>query len=289
MYYTAPVNDLIRKRFSCRTFLPAPLDAEHRRILDVRAGSLHQGPGGTALRFKLIAAAESHGPELNGLGTYGMIRHPAAFIVGAAEAGPSAGEDYGWAMEQLVLAATDLGLGTCWLGGFFTRTSFSRAIGLTPSERLPAVVAVGLVPDRGRARAGLIRRAIGAARRLPWERLFFDRKFDTPLDPAAPGHYRGALEMVRLAPSASNKQPWRIVREDDNWHFYLSRTQGYAGGPAKRVLGVEDIQRVDIGIAMCHFELTARAAGLQGGWVTQLPGAPVPGQGLEYVATWARG
>jgi hypothetical protein len=95
--------------------------------------------------------------------------------------------------------------------------------------------------------------------------------------------------MVRLAPSASNKQPWRIVREDNAWHFYLSRTGGYAGGPAKRLLEVEDIQRVDIGNAMCHFELTARAAGLQGGWLTQLPNAQVPGQGLEYVATWARG
>jgi hypothetical protein len=94
-----------------------------------------------------------------------------------------------------------------------------------------------------------------------------------------------ALEMVRLAPSASNKQPWRVIRKGQRWHFYLRRSQGYR----KRnhsLFGVADMQRLDIGIAMSHFEMTGIELGLKGNWELQDPGI-VPQQGtVEYVATW---
>jgi len=32
-----------------------------------------------------------------------------------------------------------------------------------------------------------------------------------------------------------------------------------------------DLQRVDMGIAMCHFELAVREAGIEGRWVTDQP------------------
>ena len=69
------------------------------------------------------------------------------------------------------------------------------------------------------------------------------------------------IEMVRLAPSASNKQPWRIVKSGTGLHFFLSRTPGY-GGYAKAV----DMQRIDMGIAMAHFELGCKETGFEGGW-----------------------
>ena len=34
-----------------------------------------------------------------------------------------------------------------------------------------------------------------------------------------------------------------------------------------RIFTQADLQRVDIGVAMCHFELTAREQGLAGEWV----------------------
>jgi hypothetical protein len=290
MQYTTPLKDLIARRYSCRSFVAAPLGAEQRGALERSVRSVNRGPLGTALRFILIAAVEAHGQELRGLGTYGMIRNPAAFIVGAAAVGASAAEDYGWAMEQLVLAATDLGLGTCWLGGFFTRTSFAKAVGLTPSERLPAVVAVGLEPETGKARSGLIRRAVRGGRRLAWEHLFFEAGPGTgpgePLSPAAAGLYATALEMVRRAPSASNRQPWRIVRRGKHWDFLLSRArEGGQSDHASRI----DLHRVDLGIAMCHFELGARAEGLSGTWSPGTSRGGEAGPLMVHVATWDEG
>jgi hypothetical protein len=90
-----------------------------------------------------------------------------------------------------------------------------------------------------------------------------------------------------MAPSATNKQPWRIVRRGDDWHFYLVRTKGYGkGSPWFKLLRIADLQRVDLGIAMCHFELVARESGRDGLWVVEDPGLALPAPGIEYTATW---
>jgi hypothetical protein len=47
-----------------------------------------------------------------------------------------------------------------------------------------------------------------------------------------------------------------------------------------------DLQRVDMGIAMAHLELTAREAGIEGRWVVDDPGLAVPDRHTEYVTTW---
>ena len=189
-------------------------------------------------------------------------------------------------MEQWILSATDLGLGTCWLGGSFTRTSFSERISIRDKEEIPAVIALGFMADPEKARNGFIRQRVGSHYRRGWERLFSDGKFGIPLEPDAAQKYALPLEMLRLSPSASNKQPWQVVRSGKNWHFYLRRTEGYRQGIIQKILKISDLQRLDVGIAMCHFELTAREAGLSGGWIVEDPGLEKPSDLFEYSATW---
>ena len=93
-----------------------------------------------------------------------------------------------------------------------------------------------------------------------------------------------------MAPSATNKQPWRIVRAGLDWHFLLRRTKGYGkGSPVFKLLRIADLQRIDLGIAMCHFALVARECGLDGRWVVDDPGPALPDHGVEYTATWRAG
>ena len=82
--------------------------------------------------------------------------------------------------------------------------------------------------------------------------------------------------MVRLAPSAGNKQPWRIVKESDRnvFHFYIIEVTGaYAVFPP-----------VDIGIAVCHWELTAEELGIKGEWEFSQP--DIPSEGYVYKISW---
>jgi len=289
MQFTQPITDIIRRRYSCRRYLDAPIEEETRQRLAEFAASDTDGPfGRTPARFMLAVASEQERQALRGLGTYGFIRNPTGFIIGALGPGDRNLEGFGYLMERIVLFATDLGLGTCWVGGVFTRSSFSRRIGAKGKETIPAVVPTGYIADEGGS-GDPIRRMAGSNQRLLWEALFFDARWGVPLSPEAAGAYAEALEMVRLGPSASNKQPWRIVKEGDRWHFYLKRTPRYPAAGLGKLIGVADIQRIDLGIAMCHFELTAAELGLAGQWQIRDPGLEMPDDLTEYTASWAGG
>jgi hypothetical protein len=55
------------------------------------------------------------------------------------------------------------------------------------------------------------------------------------------------------------------------------------------MMKIEDLQRVDLGIAMCHFELTTRELGLSGEWVVIESRDDQPGHGGEYLVSWVTG
>jgi len=248
-------------------------------------GSLTRGPLGNHCRFALLAATQTDRDSLRGLGTYGFIRRAAGFIVGALRPGPRDLEDYGYLMEQAVLAAVDLGLGTCWLGGTFTKSSFARRIGVETDETVPTVVATGYPAPTSRRH--WIRRSAGSEHRMAPALLFFEKLPRGRLQPVRANEFSDVLETVRRAPSASNKQPWHLVRSGADWHFYLHRTQGYGQGAIASLIKMADLQRVDMGIAMCHFDLAARERGLSGRWSVEEPNLDVASRDWEYTATWS--
>ena len=282
MNFDKPIIETIQQRFSCRSYLTKPLEEDERKKLQGYMDSLRVGPLGTPLRFQLVAATEEDRNSLKGLGTYGFIRNPAGFIVGAVNPAEWDMEDYGYLMEEIILFATELGLGTCWLGGSFTKSSFSSKISATNGEQVPAISSLGYIKNPEKARNSFFRRQIGAHKRLAWESLFFEKEFSDPLTRQEAGDYGIPLEMVQIAPSASNKQPWRVVKDGNAWHFYIQRTKGYRDGFFQKLLDIADLQRVDLGIAMCHFEFSARALGFNGKWQNHVPAIETPDPLLEY-------
>jgi hypothetical protein len=285
MRFRRPVTELVKERFSCRTYEEVPIDETMRQELEDACAGAGRGPFGAPLRFRLVAATQEDMEALRGLGTYGFIQGATGFVLGAMGEGDRNLEDFGYRMEELVLLATDLGLGTCWLGGTFSRGSFSARMGLGVGEAMPAVVSVGTISGRRSLIDRLIREGAGAKARHPWGRLFFDERLGAPLSHEAAGRYAVPLEMVRLGPSASNKQPWRIVRSGGRWRFFLERAPGYRSRN-RRFFRIADMQRLDMGIALCHFELTAREVGLEGHWMVEEPSSGRAGGGMEYTATW---
>lgn len=283
--YNQPISETIGRRFSCRSYVPRPIEPELRDQLSKLLSASSTGPLGTRVRLELVSAVEQDLTALKGLGTYGFIKGASGFIIGAAGQGEYNMEDYGYLLERAVLFATDIGLGTCWLGGTFNKSSFSRKISLKETEIIPAVVAVGYVADKRRWFDSFIRRRAGSDSRLPWAALFFDATFRTALSVDKSGAFATPLEMVRLGPSASNKQPWRIIRDGTKWHFHMQRTSGY-GNRNTTFLKLADLQRVDMGIAMCHFELTVREMGLSGEWTLFEQGIEKPDELTEYIVTW---
>jgi nitroreductase len=274
----------IRRRHSCRTCRKEPLAPELRGAIEQAIARQTQGPFGTKARFLLLAATEQDTGALKQYGTYGFVRNPAAFIVGAIQEGAKNLEDFGYLMEHNILQATLLGAGTCWLGGTFTRSRFAALLDAGDGV-MPAVVSVGYIPEKPGLFDRIVRWNTTGDNRLPSEQLFFDGNMGTPLTRQRAGSHAEVLDMVRLAPSASNRQPWRIVRVGDRWDFHMRRTPGYR--ERNRVLfGVQDLQRADMGIAMCHFELSCKELGLGGRWVEQPADAEPPDGEQSYVVSW---
>ena len=280
------IVDIIGERYANRTYRKEPITGTHRDMLDAFLAEPVRGPFGGTARFRLIAASERDSADLRSLGTYGVIKNPAGFITGAIAASGRYLEDYGYLLERAVLRATGLGLATCWLGGTFRKSGFERGISLDEGESMPAVIATGYAAERPGLLDSIMRFGAGSKHRKPWEELFFNGGFDRALTGEEAGMYRLPIEMARRAPSASNKQPWRIVKERDRnvFHFVLVRTKNYYRNG--RIVGMEDLQRVDMGIAMYHFGATAAELNLKGSWSDEKPALALPTGESEYIVSW---
>lgn len=279
LFFEKPVSEIIKARRSVRTYDSRRLAAEIKEKLAEYLSGL-KGPFNTSSRLKLLDSDIALKESNIKLGTYGMIRGATTFAVAAVEKSPMDLEELGYLFEKLVLYATSLGLGTCWLGGSFKKSEFAKAMELGEKEMMPIVIPIGYPADGKSFFDSIVRFAAGSNNRKAWEELFYGNSFESGLRQTDAAAYTLPLEMVRLAPSASNKQPWRIVRDSNKFHFYLQHTKGYA-----KMVGY-DIQRLDIGIAMCHFDLSARESGISGSWQVQAPSSVKLPQECDYIVSW---
>ena len=121
-----------------------------------------------------------------------------------------------------------------------------------------------------------MRKGTKADSRLPLNRLFFDAAWEKPLEITEENEE--LLEMVRWAPSAVNKQPWRIIFSDGKWHFYEKKDKGMVGA------AIGDLQKIDLGIGLCHFIEGLKEKGMSP--VTEIndPQIAVP-ENVEYIAS----
>jgi len=263
-------SECIRARRSVRTFDGTALKSEDAAAILAFAEKL-ENPYDIAIRWQLLDAKQQglKSPVILGTDT---------FIAGKMPRVPHAEEAFGYAFEKVVLFAESRGVGTTWIAGTMDRPAFEKAMELRDGEVMPCVSPLGYPAKKMSMRETVMRKGIKADARLPFETLFFSVGFDTPLAPEAAGPLFEALEAVRLAPSAVNKQPWRAVVCGDTVHFYEKHNRGYGEGGW-------DIQRIDLGIALAHFELVAREGGISPALRLDDPGiATAPD--TEYIASF---
>lgn len=232
------IIETIEQRRSVRTFDSAyPLsDAEFERLRKLAAEATSPFEGGTyAVELRRFDIKGAFKPS-----TYGAITGAGAYFLMGMSDDPVSQLSLGYTMEQVVLEATAMGLGTCWIAATFNGTDFARAASFAPQTPLRIVMPVGHPAVHRRIVEKMTRFALGSAKRQPFNKLF-----DGDVD-----NWRMPLEMMRLAPSAKNSQPWRAVCTDTKVDFYYEPKTEAA--------------LIDMGIALSHFVLTARQLGHPG-------------------------
>ncbi|MCR4668785.1 MAG: nitroreductase [Clostridia bacterium] len=264
--------EAIKHRRSVRTFDGTPLGREDaRKIAECaeKAGNPYDIP----VEWRILDAKEY------GL-TSPVITGTDVYIAGKMKRVPHAEEAFGYSFEQVVLCAESLGAGTTWIAGTMNRAAFEKAMGLSEGEVMPCVSPLGYPAKKMSLRETMMRKGIKADTRFDFSELFFDSSFGAPLTEEKTGKLRNVLEAVRLAPSAVNKQPWRVVISGDKAHFYEKRSKGYVAENGW------DLQKIDMGIALCHFEAAAKECGLEAVFCICDPGIAVP-EDTEYIATYS--
>ena len=262
------IVETIQKRRSVRTYTGEPLSDEHVAQIKQYINQL-QAPFGVEARIELISVNYNEKPIK--LGTYGTINGVSEIMALIYEEAFFAETAAAYMFEQAILFCTDLGLGTCWLADFSSRINFKNQIQLKPNEQLRIVSPVGYASDKKQFLDKYIIRSDNLhASRKSFEELFFNKNFNNPLTKAEAGVFLQPLEMVRLAPSANNKQEWRTLLEDKALHFY------------KKPYPMFDA--FDMGIALCHFELTCKELGI-GGEFEILKDFPNNDK-IKYVISW---
>jgi len=282
------VTEIIKKRKSIRAFDSTPIEAGiHDSVMAYLAVEENlTGPFGGKVNMEWVWAKGDQGGKGIKLGAYGLIQNPQAYLVGRIKNEKRALVEFGYVFHKLILDLTRQNLGTCWVGGTFNRNSFATEIQLEPDEIIPCITPLGYAREKQRLLDTTLRFVVKADNKKPWEELYYDSDFENALAREEAGVLLSPLEMVRLGPSASNKQPWRMVLSEDRTtvHFYLQHTPNYSGNK----LGFE-MQRIDIGIAACNFDLVCKEQGTPGAWVINDPLLKMKAPHTEYIASWVKG
>ena len=265
------IAKLVRDRRSVRTYEARPFSSEDMDKLSSFLERI-ENPYNIPVEFKFLDGKQQKlkCPVISGTDL---------FIGAKAPRVPHMEEAFGYSFEMLVLYAQSLGLGTVWVGGTMDRAAFEQAMDLAENERMPCMTPIGYPAQKMSVKESLMRKGVGADSRAPFASLFFDGGFDKPLAPERAGTLAQPLEAVRWAPSAVNKQPWRVVVKDNAAHFYLKHTKGFISD------AVGDMQKIDVGIALCHFELAAKESGITAQFHISDPGLTAS-QGMEYIASY---
>ncbi|MBN2852862.1 MAG: nitroreductase [Clostridia bacterium] len=277
----------IEKRTSVRTFQIKPLTEVDKLWIrqTIEEISKEKGPFRNQIHFRLLNAD----PNKSGkpVGTYGLIKNAQSYITGVIPNSDDQLCDFGYLMEKIIIRLTGKNIGTCWLGGTFKRENFKEALTVKEGYIIPAVVPVGYAMDSRSSVEKAMRLFAKSNSRQDWSQLFFLSDFDTPLEKEEHkneiGNLTDAFESVRLAPSASNKQPWKMVLdfEKSNVYVYINENPNYSGNK----MGFK-MQRIDAGIALYHFEAIAKENGINGEWEFNIPSVKVPSENYQYIATY---
>ena len=263
------ISDLIRQRRSVRTFDGKPLGMEDRSALEAYTASL-TNPFSVPVAFRLLDVKEYglSSPVIVGADTY---------LAAKVEKAPNFEIAYGYSFEKVCLYALSRGIGTVMLAASLSRAAFEKAMEVKDGEVMPVASPVGYPADKKSIRESLMRKGLKADDRKPFDQMFFEGDFNHSLPGTNP--YAKALEMARWAPSAANAQPWRAVVDGDSVHFYEAKTM------KDSPLG--DIQKVDVGIALAHFDMTLEEEGVKGTYSFSDPEIVAP-ENTHYIVTYRR-
>ncbi len=218
--------EAINIRCSRRYYTDTPIDDIKIKSLKILIDKYNMKEG---LNIKFI---HDGADAFRGFNSYGMFKGVRSLIVLSGNKSiNNLREKLGFYGELLVIEATKLNLGTCWVAGTFNKKYF-KDLG---NDELVCVITIGNVPQDKVLKEKIFLRLVHKRSK--------DLKEFYIKDKEAPNWFIEGVKAVQKAPSAANKQPVKLKYEKGEVYAFIE--------------GDNDIQLVDLGIAMANFSLIA--------------------------------
>jgi len=222
------VLDIMRARTSRRSYTSSPIPKDSIEKLQDTIEYLNRKSG---LHIQLVLDGEAAFKSFKK--TYGMfsgVKHYFAMVGNSSD--PLLHEKVGYYGEYLVLVATELGLGTCWVGSSYDAQNCNCEI--LAGEQLVCVITVGQSPESLSSRERLVLSMVKEKSKKYDELCQYDKQ--------PPEWFWDGMKAVELAPSARNRQPVQIIYYNDVIYATTGQFQ---------------YNKIDMGIAKLHFALGA--------------------------------
>lgn len=231
--------DILEKRHSVRSFQKRelPTDIINKLRSEVTYINSHE----SGLNFQL---AFGDGAPFEGFKrSYGMFRNVTNYLVAVID--PTfkyAEERAGYWAENFVIELVKLGLGSCFVGGTFSRNDVSARVEVY--EKIPFVVAFGYPDVKNTSFIGKVTTAFAHRKEKSLESFLINPEETRAVATSEGINLELVLKAVKCSPSALNKQPVRIGIKD-------------VEGEKRLCAEVEDYEKnaLDLGIAKCNVAL----------------------------------
>jgi hypothetical protein len=196
------------------------------------------------------------------MGGYGRILTPPHYLVAAMVGSTAPLIDLGYRMEQIAVQMVQLGISVCFIGSMGRETNVRVRFRLNPAARTGAFLIFGRPAESitGRTINTAIRRARGEDTRLDAADIFYHGSFDRPGSP--PKQLAKLVEAARLAPSANNAQPWRLLWVQDTLYLFVQKFNSRYGNQ----LVMQEYRYFDGGTCMANVMLAMESGELYGKW-----------------------
>ena len=269
--------DLMRARRSCRSFQTRKLSDDDRAALFASAKAHLAEPkfSDGAIRLEYIDGPVIVWPTVNAREFF--------IAIAPKEYDRRAIMDVGRTLQHVVMDATRMGIGTCWIGPGADHASINKLLGARLDPERDHIICVCAIGYASRYLPAFIRlfNSKFSHRRHPLDELFFtDATCTKPLDTTATPFDRlgRTYEVCQWAPSSYNGQTTRCASATEDgkttrFDFLAATTSRYYAAVA-------------MGIWTANWEMGAQASGINGRWEFLDPKA-IGARGLPlYDVSW---
>lgn len=238
----------IYRRKSVRNYDSTPLDQETLNEISDQIKILKPLYEDIRTEFKILSSGDVHRR---------LMKKAPHYIAGFSEIKENYKTNLGFMMQQMDLFLSANGIGTCWQG----IPTISKEVKKGTPLKFIILLAFG------KAKEPLYRSDISEFKRKTFQEI--SNNIES----------RELIEAARIAPSATNSQPWFFTGNKDIIHAYIVQL-----GVLKRVLAGK-YPPIDMGIALCHIQIAAEHFGKKANLIFDKVARNNSPQNMDYVAS----